>query len=151
MFEAIKGIIGDIAAGSIKDQRIALSQEQLIALNAKLEVLTGELANAHLRKAELQNRVSELQSDNANLRLQIQRHQPDAHGLTEEDIAALKFLDTAGDEVYPAQVAVALGIAKTRAVWLLDRLTGLERVWCRPVRPHSYFITQKGRDVVHNP
>jgi hypothetical protein len=38
MFETIKGIIGDIAAGAMKDQRILLSQEQLITLDLKLRL-----------------------------------------------------------------------------------------------------------------
>ena len=36
MFDTIKSIIGDIASGAVKDQRIALSQEQLGALDLKL-------------------------------------------------------------------------------------------------------------------
>jgi hypothetical protein len=36
MFDTIKSIVGDIASGAVKDQRIQLSQEQLAALDLKL-------------------------------------------------------------------------------------------------------------------
>jgi hypothetical protein len=59
MFDTIKGIIGDIAAGAIKDQRIALSQEQLGALDLKLRDALSE--NTVLRKhvAELEQVVAD--------------------------------------------------------------------------------------------
>jgi hypothetical protein len=76
MFESIKGIIGDIASGAIKDQRIALSQEQLAALDAKLVSLAGELTASKARE-------SNLATDNENLRTRIQNLQPIAGGFHE--------------------------------------------------------------------
>jgi hypothetical protein len=69
MFESIKGIIGDIASGAIKDQRIALSQEQLAALESKLVALAGELTASKARE-------SKLASDNQQLRRQLEDSQP---------------------------------------------------------------------------
>jgi uncharacterized protein with PIN domain len=51
MFETIKSIIGDIASGAVKDQRIALSHEQLSALDLKLH---DALARIRELEAELE-------------------------------------------------------------------------------------------------
>jgi superfamily II RNA helicase len=61
MFETIKGIIGDIAAGAIKDQRILLSQEQLIALDLKLREALSENERLSQRLKELERLVAERQ------------------------------------------------------------------------------------------
>ena len=66
MFETIKGIIGDIAAGAIKDQRIALSQEQLTVLDAKLHDALSECD-------VLRQRVSELEQLSADREAQLQQ------------------------------------------------------------------------------
>jgi hypothetical protein len=69
MFDSIKSIIGDIASGASKDQRIALSQDQLVALDSKLKVLTEELAQSKSREAKLA-------IENADLRRELQHAQP---------------------------------------------------------------------------
>ena len=71
MFDTIKGIIGDIAAGAIKDQRIALSQEQLTALDAKLRDALSE-------NARLSQRVMELEKLVADRDAKIESFQPSA-------------------------------------------------------------------------
>jgi hypothetical protein len=67
MFDTIKGIIGDIAAGVIKDQRIALSQEQLTALDAKLREALSENENLSQRVTELEGLVAERDAKIAQL------------------------------------------------------------------------------------
>ena len=83
MFESIKGIIGDIASGAIKDQRIALSQEQLTALESKLVSLAGELLNAKAIEKQSQARIKKLESDNANINGKIERLQTVTDGFHE--------------------------------------------------------------------
>ena len=58
MFDTIKGIIGDIAAGAIKDQRVALSREELTALDAKLREALSENENLSQRVTELEGLCS---------------------------------------------------------------------------------------------
>jgi hypothetical protein len=67
MFDTIKGIIGDIAAGAIKDQRIQLSQEQLTALDAKLREALSENENLSQRVTELEGLVAERDAKIAQL------------------------------------------------------------------------------------
>ncbi len=69
MFDSIKSIIGDIASGAIKDQRIALSESQLAALDSKLKVLAEELALSKSREAKLT-------TENTQLRQQLERAEP---------------------------------------------------------------------------
>lgn len=83
MFETIKGVIGDLASGSIKDQRIALSQEQLAALDFKLRdalaeatVLRQRAVESEAEKATLRQRVAELEAANADLQAQLAAVQP---------------------------------------------------------------------------
>jgi len=59
MFDTIKGIIGDIAAGAIKDERIALSQDQLTALDHKLREALSENARLSQRVTELEQFVAD--------------------------------------------------------------------------------------------
>jgi hypothetical protein len=66
MFDTIKGIIGDIAAGAIKDQRIALSREQLSALDLKLrdalhgsDALRAENTRLSQRLVELEQLIAD--------------------------------------------------------------------------------------------
>ena|SRR6266513_1560090 len=66
MFETIKGIIGDIAAGAIKDQRILLSQEQLTALDLKLCEALSENERLSQRVKELERLVAERQQQIAS-------------------------------------------------------------------------------------
>ena len=61
MFETIKGIIGDIAAGAVKDQRIALSKEQLSTLDFKLRDTSEQLSVALRENAQLSLRITELE------------------------------------------------------------------------------------------
>lgn len=75
MFETIKGIIGDIAGGAIKDQRIALTQEQLAALDLKLRDSLEQLGVALADKAQLAKRVSELEQLVADRDAQLQNFQ----------------------------------------------------------------------------
>lgn len=67
MFDTIKGIIGDIAAGAIKDQRIALSHEQLTALDLKLREALSENAHLSQRVTELEGLVAERDATIAQL------------------------------------------------------------------------------------
>jgi DNA repair exonuclease SbcCD ATPase subunit len=60
----IKGTLGDLASGSIKDERIALLQEQLADALAKLKVTEAKLADTEAKLA-----ASE--ADNARLKLHI--------------------------------------------------------------------------------
>jgi uncharacterized protein with PIN domain len=62
MFDTLKAIIGDIASGAVKDQRIALSHEQLNALDLKLRDSLAESSALRSQNAVLTERVSELES-----------------------------------------------------------------------------------------
>ena len=62
MFDTIKSIIGDIATGAIKDQRIALSAEQLAALDRTLQETLAENATCNERVAELERLVTDQQA-----------------------------------------------------------------------------------------
>ena len=67
MFDTIKSIIGDIASGAVKDQRIALSQEQLSALDAKLRDALQDVSRLQKRVGELERAVADRDSHIAQL------------------------------------------------------------------------------------
>jgi regulator of replication initiation timing len=62
MFDTLKSTIGDIASGAVKDQRIALSHEQLGALDLKLKDALTENSMLRSQNAVLARRVSELEA-----------------------------------------------------------------------------------------
>ena len=68
MFETIKGVIGDIATGAIKDQRIALSEEQLAALDLKLRDALAENTRLSQRVIELERLVADRDAELQKLR-----------------------------------------------------------------------------------
>ena len=116
MFDTIKGIIGDIAAGAIKDQRIALSQEQLTALDAKLREALSENENLSQRVTELEGLVAERDAKIAQL-------QPSAD-LEPTAFAILKFffeqsLDLSTTDI-AAQFSLPIGIAEFHTDSLLE-------------------------------
>ncbi|MDD5260920.1 MAG: hypothetical protein PHD76_03635 [Methylacidiphilales bacterium] len=84
MFDSIKGIIGDIAAGAIKDQRIALTKEQLTTLDLKLRDAISENARLSHRVIELENLVADRDAKIAQL-------QPVVNALDPKALEILKF------------------------------------------------------------
>lgn len=121
-----------------------LSKDVIDLLEKKLALLTDELALVHRKNAEFQ-------AENAQLRQQLQRLQPVSHGLTDEQMHVLRHMDEARDYVYADGVAQALGIAGSRADYLLGQLSQSEYIYETPNIPPRYMIEQKGRDAVHNP
>jgi hypothetical protein len=117
MLDTIKGIIGDIAAGAIKDQRIELSQEQLTALDAKLRVALSE--NEHLSQ-----RVTELERLVAERDAKIAQLQPstDLHPLA---IEILRFFFNGSRDLHTGEVAtrfsLPMGVAEFHIDTLLER------------------------------
>jgi uncharacterized protein with PIN domain len=61
MFDTIKSIVGDIASGAVKDQRIALSHEQLSALDLKLKEALAQNALLAQRTRELEAQLKKYQ------------------------------------------------------------------------------------------
>jgi uncharacterized protein with PIN domain len=66
MFDTIKAIIGDIASGAIKDQRIELSREQLSVLDSKLKGALDDNKTLRQRLAELEGQLQRLASEETN-------------------------------------------------------------------------------------
>lgn len=128
-----------------------LSKDVIDLLEKKLAIITGELADATRKSGLLETRILKLEAENANLKAKIQNLEPIEQRLTDEDMNVLRFMDVAGDTIYPRQIAAKFGIIESRAIWLLNRLTELGQIWERPILPHSYYIMQKGRDAIHNP
>jgi hypothetical protein len=148
MFDTIKGIIGDIAAGAIKDQRIALSQEQLTALDAKLREALSENENLSQRVTELEGLVAERDAKIAQL-------QPSAD-LDPFAFEILKFffnqsrdLSTKG---VATQFSMPVGVAEFHADTLRER--SLIELTSRGVSTESgmcpalFAITSAGRKYV---
>ena len=61
MFDTIKSIVGDIASGAVKDQRIALSQEQLGTLDLKLKEALAQNALLTQRVSALESKLAKYQ------------------------------------------------------------------------------------------
>ena len=119
MFETIKGIIGDIAAGAIKDQRIALSQEQLGALDLKLR-------DALCENEVLRNRVSELEQlvtdrDTKIEELTVSQQQKRARNRTETEQQILAFLAQHGGSI-DRLIADQLGVGVEKVRFHLQEL-----------------------------
>lgn len=144
MFDSIKNIIGDIASGAIKDQRIALSQEQLTALDSEAKVLASELSEA-------QRKVSALEQENANLKTQLQRLQP-AGALLKETADVLQFFFDQGHDLSIEQIAQRFRFKMSVAEYYFDDL--MKRRFVRQTRVGSdnssgaFGLTHEGREYV---
>jgi hypothetical protein len=148
MFDTIKGIIGDIAAGEIKDQRIALSQEQLTALDAKLRDALSE-------NARLSQRVMELEKLVADRDAKIGSLQPSPY-LDPFAFDILKFFfdqsrDLSADDA-AAQFSLPIGVAQFHTDSLLERrfiqqtIIGVSTEFGE--QPAMFAITSAGRKYV---
>ncbi len=121
MFETIKGIVGDIAAGTIKDQRIALSQEQLTALDLKLRDALSESAILRKRVSELEKLVKDRDAKIAQL-------QPSAN-LDGKALEVLKFFFDQSRDLSTEEAAMRFQLPTGEAEFHTDSL--LERGFIR--------------------
>ncbi len=115
MFDSIKAVIGDIASVAIKDQRIALSQEQLAILDAKFREALEEVAL-------LTKRVAQLETDNANLEAKLQKLRPVNGALDPQTRDILKFYFDHPDGLTSEQVARRFNLSKSAADYHVDVL-----------------------------
>jgi hypothetical protein len=155
MFDTIKGAIGDIAAGAIKDQRIALSQEQLTALDAKLRDALSDSARLSQRVMELEQRVMELEKLVADRDAKIESLQPSAD-LDPLAFEILKFffdqLRDLSAEDAAAQFSLPIGVAQLHTDSLLERrfiqqtIIGVSTEFGE--QPAMFAITSAGRKYV---
>jgi hypothetical protein len=117
MLDTIKGIIGDIAAGAIKDQRIALSREQLNTLDAKLSDALSEVERLSRRVIELERLVAERDAKIAQL-------QPSAD-LDPSALEILRFFFNESRDLSVEEAATRfntpIGVAQFHADTLLER------------------------------
>jgi hypothetical protein len=148
MFDAIKGIIGDIAAGAIKDQRILLSREQLSALDAKLSEKLSENDRLSRRVIELERLVAERDAKIAQL-------QPSAD-LDPFAFSILRFFFNESRYLSASDVATRFSMPTGVAEFHTDTL--LERGLIQPTQtvilgdnPAMFTITAAGRKYVMQP
>ena len=151
MFQSIKGVIGDIASGAVKNERIALSQEQLTVLDRKLREAVEEVAS-------LNERVLKLESENASLKAQLQQtHRSTGDDLGAVETSILKLLHS----LYPKlptreEFLSTMKLKEVDLDYSLRRL--IDRGFMRwPVgglwydghqNPDGYSITDRGIDVI---
>jgi hypothetical protein len=118
MFDTIKGIIGDMAAGQIKDQRIALSHEQLSALDAKLSDALSENERLSRRVIELERLVAERDAE-------ITQLQPSTDLDPIFAIEILRFFFNESRDLSTSEVAtrfsMPIGVAQSHTDTLLER------------------------------
>ena len=148
MFDTIKGIIGDIAAGAIKDQRIALSQEELTALDTKLRDALSENARLSQRVMELEKLVADRDATIEGLQLSA--------NLDPFAFDILKFFfDQSRDlsaEDAAAQFSLPIGVAQFHTDSLLERrfiqqtIIGVSTEFGE--QPAMFAITSAGRKYV---
>jgi DNA-directed RNA polymerase specialized sigma subunit len=115
MFDTIKGVIGDIASGSVKDQRIALSHEQLT-------VLDGKFRDALEQVTLLTKRISQLEFDKANLEAQIQKFRPEIGTLDQQSKDILKFFFDRPDGLTSNEIAQRFKLSASAADYHVDVL-----------------------------
>jgi regulator of replication initiation timing len=96
----------------------------------------------------LENENTQLKLDNANLRQQLHRLQPVAHGLPDEQLAVLKVLESHERNWKPEEVATTLGIDVHRTHFLLTKLS---KEKCSREFLTGFQITDKGREALHEP
>jgi DNA-binding transcriptional ArsR family regulator len=157
MFETIKGIIGDIAAGAIKDQRIALSQEQLTVLDARMREALEQLGASRRENTRLSQRVAELEQlvedrDAQISQLTVPGDQP-RNGRRSETDEKILLLLTNGRELTARQIASQLGISLDRTEVHLAALRDAELVYhhsyirleFEPERPNEWYLTNDGK------
>jgi DNA-binding transcriptional ArsR family regulator len=150
MFDTIKGIIGDIAAGSIKDQRIALSQEQLTALDHKLRDALAENTRFSQFVSELQKLVADRDAKIEQLTTSADQQRLTRRSETDEKILLLL---TNGRELTARQIASHLGISYDRTDVHLAALRDAELVYhhtymrleFEPERPPEWYLTNDGK------
>ncbi len=152
MFDTIKGIIGDIAAGAIKDQRIALSQEQLGALDLKLRESLHGVTILRAENARLSQHVTELEQLVADRDAQIQEltvtaQQPRTGDRTETENQILVFLSQHAGATDRA-ISAELGVSTEKIRFHVAELEQADFVYGQHFytgQASHYHIGQEGR------
>jgi hypothetical protein len=140
MFEAIKGIIGDIAAGTIKDQRIELSREQLAALDLKLRDTLAENTVLAKRVVQLEGLIKERNTEIA----QLKSASPEK--LDPKTLEILKFFFDRSDEDFPSEyIAHWFSLPQGVASYHVDTLRGRDLITLVGIAPARFSIHPEGR------
>ena len=146
MFETIKAIIGDIAAGAIKDQRIALSQEQLAAVDLKLREALSENKGLRERVSALEQLVrgQDAQMKKLTAATQAQRT-ADLPEIEERILLTLASVEFMTEDAIAERLAVGHHVADHH----LETLETAEMIWAEKVTygaPRRWRLMSLGRD-----
>jgi hypothetical protein len=149
MFDTIKGIIGDIASGAVKEQRILLSQEQLAVLDRKLRDTLEEVSALRLRVRELDQLVADRDARIAEL-------EPKGDRLDDQTFQILKFFFDQARDLSAQDIASQFGLSRGVAEFHKDSLAekgflhitviGFESDF--GAQPAMFAITSEGRKYV---
>ncbi len=151
MFDTIRGIIGDIAAGAIKDQRILLSQDQLSALDLKLSEALSELGTLRQRVTELTELVGDRDAKIQQLE-GAQKQQDQKRDTQAEQRVLVVLMDGTTSEhgLTLEQIMQQTGFSEQVTHLHLARLKGdnliLPRSFLTGSRPQEWHLTKQGRE-----
>jgi regulator of replication initiation timing len=118
-----------------------IAKEVIELMEKKLALLTQQVA-------ALDSENGRLKMENAHLRAQMEHLQPAAHGLTDEQLAILKVLESVDRNFTPEEVAARVGAKRERTHYLLTKLRSAKYVYEVPV---GFHIEDKGREALHGP
>jgi len=125
-------ILKEIPLSAVLKERLAAAEDRMGTLEKETATLKNE--NTHLRL------------ENANLRQQVQKLQPVAHALSEDQVRILQLLDKARENIPVVKVAANLSVDVARVEYLIIKLREEEYILHVPT---GLRLTDKGRKLVH--
>ena len=140
MLDDARNIIGDLASGKIKDQRLALLADELTASDRKLSDATAKLSILKSENSDLKSQVDQLESTLNHFRLKIQ---PEIEGRKFIDDEAQEMLETLFDadaDLTVDRIVSGLSVSGSVAKFHLDTLLSARLVRHASSEPQPYMM-----------
>jgi chromosome segregation ATPase len=109
-----------------------LAKDVIDLMEKKLALITGELDEATRKNTLLEQRISQLASENNQLRNKVSASQPQAPSqpqISEGEIKMIKLLVASKGQAIVEEMANPLGVSSVEAEYIFDKLKGREFVF----------------------
>jgi predicted transcriptional regulator len=122
MLDGTRNLLGDIASGKIKDERILLLADELRANDRKLSEATSEKEVLQAENAKLESQIIELESTITNLQERLRNAHLTTDELDPKANEILKIFFEATQPITAERIAQSVGLSVNEAKYHMDEL-----------------------------
>jgi predicted transcriptional regulator len=143
MLDDARNLIGDLASGKIKDQRLALLADELTASDRKLADATAKLSVLEAGNKNLEEHVKQLEATIHHFGLQLKTEVDGRKYVSDEAAKMLELLFDSESRMTINRLAEAMGITVNVAKFHFDSLVAERLVEQAGSEPQWYRVGEK--------